>query len=162
MRIRPAFCLALFVLGCGPRVQQLRDGSLQMECSTELTACTGKVGRFCQGRGYQVVNASEDRDTGKLASRVVFVCVGQDLPPLLRFLSPSPVAPSASAAEAPRPAAPKRPSRACVPGATQRCVGLGACPGGQACLSDGTGFGPCECATRVSDQADAGESGDAG
>jgi hypothetical protein len=37
------------------------------------------------------------------------------------------------------------PPRACIPGATQACVGLGACAGGQACLPDGAGFGPCDC-----------------
>ena len=147
MKTRVAPLLAAFILGCGPRVQQLRDGSLQLECDTDLTGCTGKVGRFCQGRGYQIVNASEDREQGKPASRVVFVCKADEMPQLLQFLSPSPAVPSASAAEAPPPAAPKPPSRACVPGATQRCVGVGACPGGQACLPDGTGYGPCECAT---------------
>lgn len=36
--------------------------------------------------------------------------------------------------------------RACVPGASQKCFGPGACEGGQACLPDGSGFGACECA----------------
>jgi hypothetical protein len=33
----------------------------------------------------------------------------------------------------------------CVPGITQACVGPAACSGGQACLTDGSGFGPCTC-----------------
>ncbi len=33
----------------------------------------------------------------------------------------------------------------CVPGSTQECVGPGGCRGGQACLSDGSGFGACDC-----------------
>ncbi|HEY2903636.1 MAG TPA: hypothetical protein VGL59_23835 [Polyangia bacterium] len=33
----------------------------------------------------------------------------------------------------------------CAPGATQICVGPGACKGGQACLPDGSGFAPCDC-----------------
>jgi sulfatase modifying factor 1 len=34
---------------------------------------------------------------------------------------------------------------ACVPGATQICVGAGACRGAQVCLASGAGFGPCDC-----------------
>jgi hypothetical protein len=33
----------------------------------------------------------------------------------------------------------------CVPGATQVCVGPGACVGGQSCRSDGKGYDPCVC-----------------
>jgi hypothetical protein len=36
-------------------------------------------------------------------------------------------------------------ARACVPGATQACVGPAACSGGQSCLPDGSGFGACDC-----------------
>jgi hypothetical protein len=36
----------------------------------------------------------------------------------------------------------------CRPGETQRCVGPAACEGGQACLSDGSGFGTCDCGGR--------------
>jgi hypothetical protein len=39
------------------------------------------------------------------------------------------------------PAAP----RVCTPGATQKCVGPGACDGGQVCAADGSGFGSCDC-----------------
>lgn len=33
------------------------------------------------------------------------------------------------------------------------CVGAGACRGGQACLADGTGYGPCECGNGGTDAA---------
>ncbi|MEM7437268.1 MAG: hypothetical protein AAF436_19105 [Myxococcota bacterium] len=33
----------------------------------------------------------------------------------------------------------------CEPGETQRCVGAGACEGAQACVPDGTSWGPCQC-----------------
>jgi hypothetical protein len=36
-------------------------------------------------------------------------------------------------------------SAVCVPGTTQACVGVGACAGGQACTTDGSGYGACEC-----------------
>jgi len=35
--------------------------------------------------------------------------------------------------------------KACTPGATQTCVGPGACSGAQACKDDGSGFGACDC-----------------
>lgn len=47
-------------------------------------------------------------------------------------------------AGAPEAAAPQ-PERFCAPGQTQECVGPGACAGGQSCLPDGSGFGPCDC-----------------
>src|SRR5690606_360393 len=37
------------------------------------------------------------------------------------------------------------PERVCIPGETQACLGPGACSGAQACLSQGQGFGPCDC-----------------
>ncbi len=33
----------------------------------------------------------------------------------------------------------------CNPGDTRECVGPGACPGGQECLKDGSGYGECDC-----------------
>jgi hypothetical protein len=55
-------------------------------------------------------------------------------------------APAASGtALAAAPASVVTSTRACIPGSTQACVGPGACSGGQACSSDGSGFGPCDC-----------------
>jgi|HubBroStandDraft_1064217.scaffolds.fasta_scaffold02840_6 hypothetical protein len=36
---------------------------------------------------------------------------------------------------------------ACLPGVTQMCLGPGACRGAQSCLTDGSGFGACDCGT---------------
>ena len=36
-------------------------------------------------------------------------------------------------------------ARVCIPGATQACLGPGACQGAQACRNDATGFLPCDC-----------------
>ncbi len=49
---------------------------------------------------------------------------------------------------------PAPPGPACVPGLAQSCNGPGRCEGAQACLEDGTGFGPCQCVST----ADAGGS----
>jgi hypothetical protein len=74
--------------------------------------------------------------------------------------APAPTAPPAASGTAPTPSAPPAPSApptfptsskpaatssTCVPGATQACVGPAACSGGQSCLPDGSGFGPCDC-----------------
>lgn len=42
---------------------------------------------------------------------------------------------------------PAKPPVVCAPGATQTCVGAGACQGGQACKADGSGYGACDCGT---------------
>jgi hypothetical protein len=55
------------------------------------------------------------------------------------------------AAPPPRPTNPVppppqlEPDQLCVPGATQECLGPGACRGAQACLMDGRGYGVCDC-----------------
>jgi hypothetical protein len=43
------------------------------------------------------------------------------------------------------PALQQNPDLLCVPGATQECLGPGACRGAQACLMDGRGYGACDC-----------------
>jgi hypothetical protein len=44
-------------------------------------------------------------------------------------------------------AATTAPARLCIPGATQACLGAGACQGAQACREDGGGYLPCDCGT---------------
>jgi hypothetical protein len=57
----------------------------------------------------------------------------------------SSTAASPSAAASSSTAGPPEPVRVCVPGATQACLGPGACSGAQACLRDASGYGPCDC-----------------
>lgn len=45
----------------------------------------------------------------------------------------------------PEPDPEPKAERACVPGATQACVGPGGCSGGQFCLDDGSRFSRCDC-----------------
>lgn len=55
------------------------------------------------------------------------------------------------------------PAGACTPGESVACVGAGGCSGGQVCLPDGTGFGPCDCGGGMDaggGDADAGGGGD--
>lgn len=71
----------------------------------------------------------------------------QDAPDYQREVWTPPPSAQASEPTGPAPA----PARICTPGSTQQCVGAGACSGGQACVADGSGWSPCDCA----DEADA-------
>jgi hypothetical protein len=141
----------------GVQKQQLERGVFQLDCSMPLGRCSEEADRICDGRGYDVVEGYDQRKLyGHAAgesqvevrsSRLVISC--RDA----RGESTAPkVAPSASLPEGqrpqPRPAASKpSPPKAsvCTPGGTQRCVGPGACEGGQSCLPDGSGYGACDC-----------------
>jgi hypothetical protein len=146
------------VAGCAARPHRLEDGSYKLDCESIMAECTRKVDKFCRGQGYRILHGAEENTlvgvegnkAGHLLSRVVFYCA-DEAPPKPLKLPPR-------ATE--QPAAPE-PARACVPGSTQRCVGPGACEGGQACLKDGSGYGSCECAptpsASESSAADAGQ-----
>jgi hypothetical protein len=116
------------------------DGSYRVDCKGSLTRCLTAVEEVCR-QGYEVIEAREDvRYLGPIepnepivTSEVVARCKGAALRP--------------SAAEKLVPAPPTR----CVPGATQACVGAGACRGGQSCLADGSAFGPCDCGASTRD-----------
>lgn len=61
-------------------------------------------------------------------------------------VTPGTTGPAATAeAEVPASSPSAPPTRWCVPGVTQACLGPGACSGAQACLPDGSGFGSCDC-----------------
>jgi hypothetical protein len=55
-----------------------------------------------------------------------------------------------------------KPGQACIPGATQECLGAGACRGAQACMMDGRGYGPCDCGTATLPRAHELAAADAG
>lgn len=64
--------------------------------------------------------------------------------PNLPLVRPETTPPPPFAAPAPEPS-----SRVCIPGATQECLGPGACKGAQACLPTGQGYEKCDCGTAV-------------
>jgi hypothetical protein len=130
------------VAGCSSGPHRLRDGSYKLDCEATMTECTRKIARFCHGEGYQIVHGAEENTlvgvdghmTGHRLARLVFYCASEAPPTPLRL-------PPRASAE------PAEPERVCIPGSTQRCIGPGACEGGQACLKDGSGYGPCQCAS---------------
>jgi hypothetical protein len=143
MKVRLLPLAVCLVAGCGARPHRLADGSYKLDCEATMAECSRQVAKFCRGEGYRIVHGAEENTlvgveghkTGHLLSRVVFYCA-RDAPPTPLKLPPrAPAEPAGSVSQ-----------RVCVPGSTQRCVGPGACEGGQACLKDGSGYGPCECA----------------
>jgi len=151
------FTLAGMALGCshqGVRTQRLSDGSFEFRCDEELWVCLSHVKDFCKGGPYEVLGGSDQPKTyGTDDSRVeghrshaVVRCLraGAELVEVSARPVRAPIAVHTPAKSA-KPTLAPAPVRACVPGATQPCVGPAACSGGQACLADGSGFGPCDC-----------------
>ncbi len=134
----------------GVQKQELEHGVFQLDCSAPLGRCSDEADRLCDGRGYDVVEGYDQRKLyGHAAgesqvevrsSRLVVSCHG----PRGESTAPSAERPRTPPPAAARPSAPARPL-VCTPGGTQRCVGPGACNGGQSCLPDGSGYGACDC-----------------
>jgi hypothetical protein len=127
------------------------DGTYRADCGVSLARCLTTIEEVCP-RGYDIVQAGEtvrfagprELNVPDVTSEVIARCRpdspmfggGQQPPP-----AASAPAAGGAAGASPKPDAPK----SCFPGATQACVGAGACKGGQQCLADGTAFGPCDC-----------------
>jgi hypothetical protein len=150
--------LALFVAGCATfataSTHRLPDGAYELVCTTSLPRCLDHADDVCQGAGYDVVRAKDQRDyrgpggIGEAETRTssaVVRCGSRGGAPLLGGSKPTP-AESAPPPTPPAPSPAPRPAAVCVPGATQECVGAGACRGGQSCLPDGSGYSACVCA----------------
>lgn len=153
----------------GVETQHLPDGTLRIKCETSLAACLARAEDICHGNTYDVVRARDQRDRYgpemgtaqvEVRSSEALVRCGSRGRPLGGYddlkLPPGAqaggaVGPGAGPGMGPgagQPAAPPAPPpRACVPGATQACIGPGKCEGGQSCLPDGSAFGPCDCGT---------------
>jgi hypothetical protein len=156
-RVRPIFSLifsAPLTLACahgsgGPARQP--DGGYEISCKGPLSDCLNKAERACHDQGYTVAEA---RDTHELlgnesgqstvmieSSEATFYCGSSKRhaarPPIELKREPSP--------QAAPTAAPTTAARACVPGATQTCIGPAGCSGGQACAADGSRFEACDC-----------------
>ncbi len=148
--------LALALVGCAKndgvvRAQELGSGQWQLECASPLARCSQDADQRCGGRGYDLVEGFDQRrrfghEAGESqvevrSSRLVVVCRSEQGEPRL--------VPQASAAALPAAVSSNPPTSShtlrCTPGTTQRCYGAAACGGGQSCLPDGSGFGPCDC-----------------
>ena len=132
-----------------PLAKQLPDGSYAIECTTQKV-CQDRAERQCGPTGYNIVGGEHsqkvfgvdgnEKQVGQ--DELHFRCKTSPLPDSVASsltltdhgVADSGTTPQASAG-----------SMVCRPGETQKCVGPGACAGGQACVADGSGFGPCDC-----------------
>lgn len=144
--------LAVFlVVGCsGVQVKQRPDGTYTVQCS-DHKACLDRADRLCGAQGYVVVGGRSNKklygvpgNEKYIGKDEIYVRCNKDRP----LDTPDPATGSWRLQHDENETAPAKPATKtiCRPGETQRCVGKGACNGGQACLKDGSGFGSCECA----------------
>lgn len=157
---------AASVWACSGSAHAVRLQALQADeeiyritCEKSIEPCREKASELCDGV-YQVLEttgapiapprittAPGPASTGpryarpKWVGRLVIACGNTEPPGLAPSLSRPP---APTNAEEPASATP-RPGQACIPGATQECLGAGACRGAQACMMDGQGYGPCDC-----------------
>ena len=131
-------------------LREVADGTWEIECGS-LGNCAEQAERACRSRGYDIIGGYDrselygheagESQVAVRKSQLVVVCRAANgdsrVPPSGASPVPLPPPPASAAPTA---------KLLCTPGATQRCVGKGACDGGQSCLPDGSGFGTCECA----------------
>ena len=137
-------CLWLLT-ACGSaqfRQERLNDGSIKVTCELQMDACVRLAQDLCRNQRFRIIEGtSETRlrdappyESSYHTSRLHLICTNDGGKPLVSLDAPP----------APAEAKPVV-SPTCAPGETRVCVGPAACKGGQACLGDGSGFGPCDC-----------------
>jgi len=146
------WCLLLLVMylsACSPSQTKRRvDGSYAIGCRTQKT-CLEHAAKICGETGFNIVGGRHDQKVygtpgnekvvGK--EEIYIRCAKDRLED-----TPDPAVGSWKLERNDAGLAPKNPAaRVCQPGDTQRCIGAGACDGGQACKLDGSAFGPCDC-----------------
>jgi hypothetical protein len=140
----PLLACLWIVAACNPaqfQQEKLNDGSIKVTCELSMDECVRRAQDLCRNQRYRIIEGTSEtrlRDVPPFehayhTSRLHFICTDDGGKPLLSLDA----APPADA----KPAAP----RACTAGETRECVGPAACKGGQACVADGSGFGPCDC-----------------
>jgi hypothetical protein len=121
-----------------------------------MSSCIAKADKICGDDGYTIrsgVNrkhllggsSSSQRAMSEIAELTIVCGLEEAEEEEATFkLPPRTDAPVQEEGQA-SPTAEAPSAAVCTPGATQRCVGPGACDGGQVCLDDGSAFGPCDC-----------------
>jgi hypothetical protein len=154
---------AALSLGCSRGARAVRlpafspgDEIYRISCEDSIASCRAEADEVC-GASYEVLesagapiepervtSAPGPASTGpryqrkKWVGQMVVAC-GHRAASAAAANPPAPPGVESAAALA------TTPDRLCVPGATQECLGPGACRGAQACLADGDGYGPCDC-----------------
>ena len=150
--IRQLALLAMGVWACASTQTKRRvNGSYAIECNSQKV-CLERAQKICGETGYSIVGGRHDQkiygvpgNQKVVGKDELFIRCNKDK------ISDAPD-PAAGSWKLERPDASSTSPRSkaaknsiCRPGETQRCVGVGACVGGQACEADGTRFGPCDC-----------------
>jgi hypothetical protein len=149
----------LTVAGCSSSTShpaRQPDGGYRLSCPVPLSECLQRADRLCREQGYVVTQARDVKEQLgheqgqsliEIRKSEATIYSGKSAPPAERaFVEPKREPPSAAPApSATVIAAPLPPPRACVPGATQACVGPAGCSGGQVCAPDGSQFQACDC-----------------
>ena len=150
--IRQLLLVGLAIWACASTLTKRRvDGSYAIDCSSQK-ACLDRAAKICGESGYAIVGGRHDQKIyGVPGNQKV---VGKD-ELYIRCNkdkiadAPDPVAGSwkLERSDAGETSTRTRAAKKfiCRPGETQRCIGAGACAGGQACSADGAGYGPCDC-----------------
>src|SRR5262245_60615113 len=124
----------------GVQKHELEPGVFQLDCSSPLGRCSEEADRVCDGHGYDVVEGYDQRKLyGHAAGESQVEVRNSQLVVSCRNERGESVAQKPAATRAATPTPTPARSLACTPGATQRCVGPGACDGGQSCLANGSG-----------------------
>lgn len=156
-----ASLLVAWVVGCSAAMPvQRADGTYVLDC-TDKKACLKRADLTCGEEGYVVVGAKNNKkrygapgNEIYVGKSVMYIRCNRDRPKddpeltkagqwQLPKRNDSPL--EAGQKEAGRNTPSSLPKPTCRPGETQRCIGPAACEGGQACLLDGSAFGPCDC-----------------
>ena len=160
---------AMAVLGCGGTKPATAPGSERVVLSkdqpptgyVELRSLTSQSGKGCgvfgQSGSREDAEARLRNDAQQLGATYVRVTSEQAPGPNhqcteheykvsgIAYRQASPVRAASAVPTPPAPTSAALPERVCVPGATQACLGSGACQGAQACRDDASGFLPCDC-----------------
>ncbi len=168
--LRRLLLASLFIWACASTHNKRRvDGSYSIDCNAQK-ACLDRAATLCGERGYSIIGGRHDQKTyGVPGNQKV---VGKDELYIRCNKDALVDAPDPALGtwklervdSGVQPTPLRREKKAvCRPGETQRCIGPGACSGGQACAADGSSFGPCDCGEPSSGKAvPKGNSADAG
>lgn len=144
--------IAVLSVGC-TRVKTARapDGVYSLSCERGMKACVDQAATLCGDDGYTILGGTSSThllggpsssyrsaaENAELTLRCGLEEVEENREGIYQL-------PERTDEPIPTVAAPAT-THHCTPGATQKCVGAGACDGGQICKEDGSGYGMCDC-----------------
>lgn len=138
-----------------PKAEALPDGTYRVACDKPLADCLTPFDKC--NHGFDVVRASESR---RRRGPEPLPAEYFESEAILRCRQPSRVVGGDTRADAGvTNADATAPKTTCFPGATQACLGPGACKGAQVCQAGGMVFGPCDCGHGAAGAALPGSSG---